>query len=257
MAAIEPGGGIVTGHFRETDAYAVSRPSGRADWLLTYTLAGEGYYRTREGERRCGAGELALLRKGVPHEYGTSAGQIWNFMWAHFPGMPETGLLPEAEVLIARIPGGAMQRRVLRVFRSVLSDSRVRGEFWEELCLNQLSGLLLLMAGQLADRLDPRISRVVRLLSAHMQEPLTIEELAGRVGLSASRLSHLFKAETGRSIVETLNGMRLEQAALLMKQAGRTATEAAYDVGFMSYNHFAALFRRRFGCSPADYRRQN
>ncbi|TYP74578.1 AraC family transcriptional regulator [Paenibacillus methanolicus] len=257
MKAIEPSSGIVTGHFRETETYAVARPAGRADWLLVYTLAGEGYFRTPEGEKRCGAGELALLRKGVPHEYGTSAGQTWNFMWAHFPGVPETGLLPETEMLVARLPEGAMQRRALRAFRSVLSDARVRGEFWEELCANQLSGLLLLMAGQLADRLDPRVSRVIRLLSAHMQEPLTIEELAARVGLSPSRLSHLFKAETGRSIVETLNGMRLEQAALLMKQAGRTANEAAYDVGFQSYNHFAALFRRRFGCGPAEYRRQS
>jgi len=250
-------GGVLTGHFRETDTYSTARPAGMNDWLIVYTLEGEGYFRTPGGEKLCGPGEIGLLRKGVPHVYGTSKGKSWHFLWAHFARLPETSLLPDEEVLICRMPPGSLQRRVLRMFRSLLQDSRDRGKLWIQLCENQLSGLLLLVAEQLADRLDPRVSQVLRMLSARMQEPLTVDQLAAAAGLSASRLSHLFKAETGRTILETLNGMRLEQAALLMTHAGRTASEAALDVGFQSYNHFAALFRKRFGMGPASYRRKD
>lgn len=249
----EPYRGILTGHFRETDQYVTRRPAGMDSWLIAYTLDGEGYFQTREGEKKCGPGEISLLRSGVPHQYGTVSGRRWHFMWAHFDGLPETALLPEGEMLVCPVPPGTAQRRVLRSFRTLLRDSRDRGRFWQELCENQLSGLLLLVAAQLADELDSRIGHVMRMLSARMQEPLTIAELAAGVGLSASRLSHLFKEQTGRTILDTLNHMRLEQAALLMAHAGRSASEAALDVGFQSYNHFAALFRNRYGVAPTHY----
>ena len=248
-------GGILTGHFRETDRYMRQRPAGMDNWLIVYTLDGEGYFRTPEGEKSCGGGEVGLLRRGIPHQYGTKSGKHWHFMWAHFAGLPETGLLPEGEVLICRMPAGTVQRRVLRSFRSLLQDSRDRGGFWQELCENQLSGLLLLVASQLANGLDARVAQAMRILSASMQEPITIGDLAAAVGLSVSRLSHLFKEETGRSVLDTLNQMRLEQAALLMTHAGRTASEAAIDVGFQSYNHFAALFRKLYHAAPTHYRK--
>lgn len=252
----EPNSGILTGHFREDDSYFTRRPFGMDNWLIVYTLDGEGYFRTPAGEKSCGPGEIGLLRIGVPHAYGTMPGKTWNLMWAHFDGLPETDLLPDEEVLICRFPTDAMRRRVLRIFRTLFQDSRERGRMWQELCENQLSGLLLLVADQLADRMDPRVSQTLRTLSSRMRETITLNELAAEAGLSASRLSHLFKSETGRSVIETLNGMRLEQAALLMAHAGRTASEAAFDVGFQSYNHFAELFRKKFGTRPADYRKE-
>ncbi|WP_123041081.1 helix-turn-helix domain-containing protein [Cohnella candidum] len=248
-------GGIMTGHFYENDSYGIKRPDGMDNWLIAYTLEGEGFFRTPSGEKSCGPGEIALLRKGVPHAYGTQPGNFWHFMWAHFDRLPETGLLPDEEALICKIPSGELQRRILRIFRTLVRDSRERGGYWQELCENQLSSILLLTADQLTEQLDPRVSQVKRLLSARMKEPLSVNELASSVGLSASRLSHLFKSETGGSVLDTLNAMRLEQAALLMVHAGRTASEAAYDVGFQSYNHFAALFRKRFGKSPNAYRK--
>lgn len=247
--------GILTGHFRENDSYRFKRPEGMDDWLIVYTLEGEGYFRTPAGEKICGPGEVGLLRRGVPHAYGTQPGKSWHFLWAHFHSLPETGLLPDEEMLICKIPSNGARRRVLHIFRSLVRDSWERGGFWQELCENQLSSILLLVAAQLSERQDPRVSQVMRLLSARMREPLSVDELASAVGLSASRLSHLFKAETGRSVMGTLNAMRLEQASLLMIHAGRTAAEAAYDVGFQSYNHFAALFRKRFGKGPAAYRK--
>jgi len=248
--------GIITGHFNEDDSYGIKRPDGIDTWLITYTLDGEGYFRTPSRVKSCGPGEVALLRKGVPHAYGTQSGKIWHFMWAHFDSLPETGLLPNEEVIICPLPSG-VQRRIFRAFRTLIRDSHERGGYWQELCENQISSILLLTAEQLTEQLDPRVSQIKRILSARMKEPLTIHELAAAVGLSPSRLSHLFKDETGESVLDALNRMRLEQASLLMLHAGRKATEAAYDVGFQSYNHFANLFRKRYGKSPNAYRKGN
>ena len=250
----EPANGtIFGGHFDEDDSYRMRRPGGMDDWLLLMTLSGEGRFRTPAGEKRCAAGQVALLRAEVPHEYGTMPGQRWNFVWAHFRKLPETGYLPREEVLVCDLPGDQLRKRVYRAFRRLLHDSRERNAYSLALSENALREVLLILAQRLDKRLDGRIERALQWLSANMTKEFLVADLAGEVGLSESRFSHLFKQETGESAVDYLNRMRLRQAALLMRHMGRSATEASLDVGFNNYNHFAALFRRAFGASPRDY----
>ncbi|CAM3681866.1 helix-turn-helix domain-containing protein [Cohnella lubricantis] len=236
------------------DAYRTSRPQGMKDWLIVYTLAGEGYFRTPSGERRCGEGQAALLRAGVPHEYGTVTGGHWTFLWIHYPGLPENGYLPDEEVWIEHLPGGALRERVERAFRRVLQDSRDRFGLWQQLCENSLREILLLLARRMSRRLDSRIEHTLQLLSHSMKQEIRMDALARQVGLSVSRLSHLFKQETGQTVVEYLNRMRVRQAAMLMERQGRHASEAALDVGYQNYNHFAEQFVKYIGVSPRAYR---
>ncbi|WP_372633074.1 helix-turn-helix domain-containing protein [Cohnella sp.] len=246
-------GAMLAGHFRENDRYVIRRPEARSDWLIAMTLSGEGYFRTPAGEKRCPPGHIAILRSGTPHEYGTVPGQQWNFVWAHFGKLSETSYLPDEEVVVAELPEGETRKRAYRAFRSLLRDSRERSAYWQALFENAIRELLLLVAQRLEKRLDPRIERALQFLSQNMPEEIRLERIASEVGLSASRLSHLFKQEMGVPILDYLNGMRLRQAALLMRHMGRSATEASLDVGFNNYNHFAALFRRAYGQSPRSF----
>jgi AraC family transcriptional regulator, arabinose operon regulatory protein len=244
---------IFGGHFDENDTYRTRRPKGMSDWLIVYTLSGEGYFRTPTGEKRCGAGQIGLLRSGVPHEYGTMPGQRWNFFWAHFQKLSETEYLPQVEVLIHSLPDGYLRKRIYRTFQNLLHDSWDQSGFWNILCENSLREILLLIAQRLDKKLDPRIEQTLQLLTRSMKEEIRIDDLAKAVGLSSSRLSHLFKQEMGESVVEYFNHMRLRQAALLMEHMCRTATDASLDAGFNNYNHFAALFRKSYGISPRVY----
>jgi AraC family transcriptional regulator of arabinose operon len=252
----EPSHGIViAGHYDEPDTYFINRPYGMEDWLLTFTLSGEGYFTTSGATTCCGAGDLCLLRPGTPHRYGTVRGKRWNFVWAHFTSrIAETDLLPEQELIIHRIESETSRKRVYRAFRRVLSDYAERGLYWPELCEGALREIVLLLAQRLHKRIDPRIEETLHLLASNMREPVRIDALARAVGLSPSRLAHLFKETTGYSIIDTLNRMRVEQAAMLLTHTDRTATEVALDVGFQNYNHFINQFRKRFGTSPRAYK---
>lgn len=246
---------LLSGLFDESDSYRNRRPNGMSDWLIFYTLDGEGYLRTPQGEKRCRSGQIGLLRAGIPHDYGTVPGSRWLFYWVHFQKLPEIDYLPNEECIVATIPDGNMQGRVQQAFHHILNDSRERAGFWHMLCENSLREVILLTARLLERRLDPRIELALQYLTRNMDQPIRIEELAKSVGLSLSRLSHLFKQETGASVLEHLNRLRLQQAALLMEHMGRSATEAALDVGFYNYNHFAALFRKAYGISPRTYKK--
>ena len=120
----------------------------------------------------------------------------------------------------------------IRPLNSVVSDSIERSAYWSELCENNLREILLLLARRESKQIDARIEETQHLLSANMTAAFRIEDLAKKVGLSPSRLSHLYKETIGISIVESLNQMRIRQAALLLEHTNRTATEVALDVGF-------------------------
>lgn len=231
------------------------RPHGMKDWLITFTLAGEGYVRVGGEEYRCRAGDVGVLRGESPHEYGTVRGEHWHFLWAHFPAwLPEAKLLEMDDFYLTSIDSERTHERIVGAFQRMLEDARLGIGRWEALCETALRELLLLAAESQTGRMDPRVEQVLRLLSSRMTETLRMEELAGAVGLSVSRLSHLFKEATGESVLEALNRMRIRQAAQLLEHTGRTATEAAHDVGFHNYNHFAAQFRKRMGVSPRAYK---
>ncbi|MBD7968547.1 helix-turn-helix domain-containing protein [Paenibacillus gallinarum] len=248
-------GDILSGHFNEDDTYSHSRPKGMGDWLMVYTLEGEGYFHTPEGCKHIHAGELGLLRADTPHEYGTVEGCRWNFIWVHFHKLMEISYLPQEEFLIVPIPDGYTQQRVTDGLEHILYHARERSDYWYALCENTIREIILLLAQQLHRKHDPRIILTLQNLSHSMNNEIRIQDLADAAGLSSSRLSHLFKEEMGESMIEHVNRMRIKQAAIYMEHMGRTATEAAHDVGFNNYNHFANLFRRMIGVSPAKFRK--
>lgn len=78
--------------------------------------------------------------------------------------------------------------------------------------------------------------------------------LAERVGLSAHRLSRVFKRQMGTSLVEFRNRQRLERFLRELGDGeGQDMLSLALDVGFGSYTQFHRVFRSLIGVSPAGY----
>jgi AraC family transcriptional regulator of arabinose operon len=248
---------LLAGHFLEPDTYVTKRPQGRSDWLLLFTLEGEGYIKNAGYEQSCRAGDLTLLRPGTPQHYGTQKNHTWDFVWVHFPPIfTETNLLPKEEQLTLTIESESIRERIYQAFTRILADSRERREFWFELCSSSLREILFIMAQKTSRKVDSRIEEVLHLLSQRMRQPIRIEDLAQTVRLSPSRLSHLFKNSTGYSIIDTLNRMRIQQAMLMLEHTERSASEVCYDVGFQNYNHFTNQFRKWYGMNPSTFMKE-
>ncbi|NOU67759.1 helix-turn-helix domain-containing protein [Paenibacillus sp. LMG 31461] len=246
--------GLFAGHYIESDTYVTKRPQGRDDWLLIFTLEGAGFVNYQGTEHVCKKGALVLLAPGTPQHYGTLTNHTWQFVWAHFPStLSETNLLPQENQLLVMIENESIQERIHLAFTRILADSRERGEYWFELCCSSLREILLIMAQKNIRKMDPRIEEVLHLLSGQMREQIRLEDLAQTVGLSPSRLSHLFKESTGYSIIDTLNRMRIQQAVMMLAHTGRSASDVCYDVGFQNYNHFTNQFRKWQGMTPSMF----
>jgi|SRR5438270_3188974 len=102
--------------------------------------------------------------------------------------------------------------------------------------------------------MDRRVKRTKSVLDQEYRNPPTVEQLADGVGLSASRLAHLFRDETGKSIQSYIVERRLFMAAMLIVQSDEQISQIAYRVGFGDVSNFNHSFKRRFAMSPKEYR---
>lgn len=85
---------------------------------------------------------------------------------------------------------------------------------------------------------------------------LSVTDIAARVHVSPSRLSHLFKAQTGMSIMSYLVRARIDEAKRLLALPGASVARVAEQVGFTDPAHFSRSFKQAEGISPSDYRRR-
>lgn len=102
--------------------------------------------------------------------------------------------------------------------------------------------------------LDERVHAIMLTVESACASDLT--QLARVAGLSTSRLSHLFKQETGLHLRSLLTSCRLEKAAELLQDAEMPVKEVSYLVGYQHPASFIRAFRKIFGCTPQKYRSQ-
>ena len=102
--------------------------------------------------------------------------------------------------------------------------------------------------------MDRRIRRIVALLEEKWRTPVSLRELAQRVGLGPSRLEHLFKNHAKVTIREFVRERRLAAAADLLAATEDRVSTICRSVGFNDISNFNHAFKRRFGVCPRAYR---
>ena len=100
--------------------------------------------------------------------------------------------------------------------------------------------------------MTPDIGRTTDYILEHIEQDLTMEELAGVALRSVSRFKQKFKDEMGISPRNFINFHKIE-AAKRMLQEGLNVTEAAMALGFSGSDYFAVVFRRYTSVSPTQY----
>ena len=94
-----------------------------------------------------------------------------------------------------------------------------------------------------------------RYMEEHLDEPLTIPALSRRACLSATTFKEGFRQLYGLPVHTWLRKRRMERAAELLHTPGLSLEGVAKAVGYSSVSQFAAAFRRQYGVTPGEYRK--
>jgi len=99
------------------------------------------------------------------------------------------------------------------------------------------------------------VQRMQDYIEEHIQDPITLSDLARAAGYSQWHAARVFKELTGKAPFEYVRALRLTKAALLLRDEQPRIVDVAFDFVFASHEGFTRAFSRQFGMSPVDYRR--
>lgn len=101
-----------------------------------------------------------------------------------------------------------------------------------------------------------KLIQVHNILTWECHRPLTVKELAKRVGMDEEELGIKYRRWSTRSLQRELTFIRMHQARILLEQADRTICSIAATVGYTNTKSFSQQFKRMFEFSPLTYRKK-
>ncbi len=96
------------------------------------------------------------------------------------------------------------------------------------------------------------IARAIGHIRADVRSPMTIPDLARRVGMSASAFHKHFKTVTATTPLQYQKELRLLEARRLLRTSEASVATAAYQVGYESASQFSREYARKFGVPPSQ-----
>ena len=102
----------------------------------------------------------------------------------------------------------------------------------------------------------PQIHSAKQYLLDHLEQNVSLGQLAQELGFSSGHFIRLFRQECTMTPSQFLLEKRMERARQLLSFEGISVSEAAQRCGYNSFSLFCATFKRKFGISPGQYRKQ-
>lgn len=100
-------------------------------------------------------------------------------------------------------------------------------------------------------------ARCVHYIYQHYRQPITLQDLAGHVHLHPNYLCQLFREQTGKTVIEQINWVRIHAAIQLLKSTRLPISQVAARCGYQNTNYFSRVFKQFTGRSPTDYRKHS
>ncbi|MBQ4050811.1 MAG: helix-turn-helix transcriptional regulator [Oscillospiraceae bacterium] len=101
------------------------------------------------------------------------------------------------------------------------------------------------------------VQKIIRYLDSNPEKPYSRTVLGEIVGLNPNYLAALFKETTGQSVSSYRGMKQMELAAQLLTETKLSIAEISEKAGFGDQTYFSNAFRKQFGISPNEYRKQN
>jgi AraC-like DNA-binding protein len=126
-----------------------------------------------------------------------------------------------------------------------------REERINELILDELR-LIHLTDFNVAMPISKELKAFCDRVSAHLERPWELADVASSLNVSARTISRKFHTETGMSFGEWLRRFRLLKSMELLA-SGYSVMDAAVAVGYDSHSSFSTMFKKRIGISPNSF----
>ncbi|MBB6024817.1 AraC-like DNA-binding protein [Paenibacillus sp. JGP012] len=244
--------------------YETERPEGFPDYQIHQIIQGQGRLSIQDEEEYIvGPGEVFITYPDIPHRYEPITDR-WELAWVSFHGREASQLLA-----YAGITGSGVYKLRNAELLHALQQMLMRGEGVEDTLdadgdrdsSKHLYALLLdlkpllIAAGSDNDEME-RLKPVLRYITEHLDQPLSLKELAEVAVVSPQYLCRLFQKALHVRPVFYVNQERINRSKQLMfSERALRIYEVADRVGYENASYFCSMFKRHTGMSPERFRR--
>ena len=170
-------------------------------------------------------------------------------------------IFPPLFCLDASVDRTALQwylERMMAVLRCPQPGGVLQGEYLAQMLLLEIlqlhaTGSTARQVGWLSALANPQLGAAITGIHERPGHRWTVQELAGRAGMSRSAFAQRFKDQTGIAVMEYLVRWRMFLAADRLQNGLDTVASIALSLGYASESAFSFAFRREMGCSPRQY----
>ncbi len=225
---------------------------------VLYFVGGEGRVSVDTREHRVRAGDMVVVNSGLLHRVGTDSLVEYYYL------IPDKDFLEENEIGTEGLLFEELFRDPVSeaFFSALISASRGEGRFrvgaMRAAVLSLLAhlgeahaapGTVSRTAGD-----NDYVKRAIEYIDGDLTRRFSVEEIAGRAGVSKYHFMRAFKRVTGYSVIEYIHVRRCNRAQILLKSGGARIAEVALACGFESVSYFSRIFKNYIGVSPKQYK---
>jgi AraC-like DNA-binding protein len=256
---------VLSGHCRETGVEYYNdgkkmETASHAAWQ--YTLSGRGCLELETGRRDLLPGSLMILSIPGPHMYYLpESSDHWEFVFVTLAGREAVRITRMIErrlghdITADRMPEtlSLLYDLLEKLFSGEINNPFDNSAHTYRLCMKFLeeAGDIRMSGGKYS------FVELKVFLKSNLYRDISVEEMAGLMGLSRSYFSSIFSREMGMSPRMYLENLRLKTAMDVLFEKGATVKESAARCGIYDVNYFCRLFKKRYGVSPGKYRERN
>ena len=99
------------------------------------------------------------------------------------------------------------------------------------------------------------VAKAKQYILQHFTEDINRNDVANSVFLTPNYLSKLFNKETGLTIRDYINQLRIDEAKKQLNATSKAISTIAMDVGFENISYFSTVFKKYCGCNPDTWRK--
>lgn len=191
---------------------------------------------------------ISISENGAPYD-----GRVIYFRSDGLPADFFPGELLEQDCLVIPL---ADAEDVLPYFRLVQNEQNARRQLALLMLLNRMAEQAKERSGVIrGDAQDSYIFDVIKTISDHLADSLTVHTLATRFHVSESKLKQDFTATTGMTMKRFTTQLRLRQAKSMLQNTDLEVGDIAYRCGFSGESHFIDVFHKHLGTTPGKFRK--
>lgn len=236
---------------------------GRIDWQLLYVASGKAHFYINEEDVVVTAGSMVLYppKQVMHYEYfGKDKPEVY---WVHFTGGDVKNTLRHYDIPLDKYvfySGNSSTYGYL--FKEMINELQNCNVGYQELLAMYLQQIFLLIQRSRKDRpavvstyIQEEMDYARKYFNEHYNEAINIEEYALSRGMSVSWFLRNFKQVTGKSPMQYILNIRMNNAVSLLETTDYNVTEISTIIGYENPLYFSRIFTKQKGVSPATYRK--